>query len=272
MTAIVERNLGDRRVPQEVKDLRKQTWDFHITLGMPVIHKHRWNLRDVRDGEAVLCPLMHGEGSGRQWDPYCFGTGILGGFDDGVITYVTLGDAPIDTIRVSTEGVLTMDRHPQLTAPWIPDMGDGDIIITADFDADLNIIQERERYVLSEVTPVTMRGFQRQVQTVEFKVSQNAQVDLLPYGHEYYTVPIKFDYDSIPPDLFEPQDDLIPEEEVEFNIVYSSKSWVIKIAGSMGTKSFREQSIAIHGAGTTAEHSSVIRINGEDEGTTIILP
>jgi hypothetical protein len=129
--------LGPRSTPQEVRDLRKASFDYHRTYGMPIVHKHKWNAQDVREGRAVRCPFDDiSYDSGSIECPYCFGTGFLGGWDDGAITYITLADTPTDTIRPTSEGLLILETHPAFTAPWTPIMGDGDLIITA----DLNLI------------------------------------------------------------------------------------------------------------------------------------
>lgn len=83
------------------------------------------------------CPL-HNDlyGADVSWDPVCFGTGYVGGYRDAEIVYVSLSDAPIDTIKITPTGLLQFDQHPQLTAPWIPYMEDDDLIIIADFEED----------------------------------------------------------------------------------------------------------------------------------------
>src|SRR4051812_22412692 len=127
--------LGPRSTPQDVRTLRKETFDFHLDKGQPVILKHHWNWKDVREGRAQRCPFhdIDYDGDG-QWDPYCFGTGFLGGWADGVITFVTIGDTQQDTIRILPQGQLLFETHPGFTAPWIPKIGDTDLLITGEFD------------------------------------------------------------------------------------------------------------------------------------------
>lgn len=194
-------SLGPKSTPQEIRDLRKSSWDFHKTYGMPVIHKHKWNARDVSKGYARLCPYhqMPGYESDYSNCPYCFGTGILGGWADGTVAYVTFADTQENRIRIGPQGVLLFDREPQMTAPWLPEMGNGDLLITGDFESDtFDIIEERDRYTMKEVTPVTVRGFQGKVQTVEYRVNQTAMVDRVPDFDRLYEVPIIFDYGSLP--------------------------------------------------------------------------
>src|SRR4051812_25266272 len=130
---LASRTLGDSRTPPEVKELRSASFELHNELGFPVIHKHRWNEQDLREGRVQQCPL-HDDlyDSDLSFDDVCFGTGYVGGFSDPTIVFVTLQDAKTDTIQINSAGVLIMDQHPQLTAPWIPEMGDGDIVILTD--------------------------------------------------------------------------------------------------------------------------------------------
>jgi len=195
-------DLGPRSTPQEIKDVRQSAYDFHFTYGMPVIHKHRWTLRDVKKGLARMCPY-HAENSaysqGLEGCPYCFGTGILGGWADGILVTVTFSDVVEDRIKVGPQGILTFDRQPELVAPWIPDMGNGDMIITLDLSADgVQIEDTLDRFILKDVTPITVRGFQKKVQTVEYKVRQQSMIDRVPDGDVYYDVPIVFDYGNLP--------------------------------------------------------------------------
>lgn len=271
-------SLGPRSTPQEVKDLRKAVLDKHLQLGMPVIHKRRWTLKDVRDGHAKICPL-HDDAldSSGQWDNYCFGTGILGGWQDGAITYMTLSDTQEDTIRVGPGGALLFDRHPAFTAPWLPEMGDGDLIITADFDLNTwDILEERERYVLQEVTPKTMRGFQSKVQTKEYRVHQSGQVDKLPYDHEWYRVPIVFDYIGTPiptgPGPGDDPDDYPFPSPTQGR--YTEFSMSVRITGSDPgwITSATERSAKVIGFGNATEHSQGVRVRGTSEGSIIIFP
>lgn len=118
MKTISHRYLGGLDVPQDIRDLRQSSFDFHEELGYPVIFKHRWTLKDFREGLVERCPnhdeLYH---SDPTWDPICFGTGFVGGFKDAEIVYISLSDAPIDSIKITDQGLLTLDQHPQMTAP-----------------------------------------------------------------------------------------------------------------------------------------------------------
>lgn len=266
--------LGPKGIPQDILDLRKSSLDYHLNLGTPVYHKHKWNLRDLREGKVMRCPLNHDEtyGQGRQWDPYCFGTGLLGGFADAVLVFVTLGDTVQDVIQANEQGVLMMQRHPQLSAPWYPEMGDGDIIVTGEFDEEMKFVKEKDRYVLSEVTPTTMRGFPKGARrAIEYKVSQTGQVDLLPYGHQYYNVPLDFDEGNIPPEEFPTDPDQIPPVDVVIGQGFSSFRVGIALAGRYPFESSTERGINVEGLGTSSSHTQGLKLTGKDKGTTVYL-
>lgn len=204
---IVNYNLGPAGTPQEVKDLRESAYDFHNELGSPVMFKHRWNADDAAKGLTWKCPLhdeLYGDRD-AEWDHICFGTGYVGGYADGELIFVTIQDTLETQIKVTQQGILTMDMHPPMEAPWLPKMGDGDLIITVDFDPNSwQVTDEYERYVLRDVTPVTMRGpgWGRSSATTNkrHRISQKSALDKLPVGHPLYEVPFVFDYSQVPDD------------------------------------------------------------------------
>lgn len=265
--------LGPKSTPQEVRDLRASSFDFHKTLGKAVIHKHRWNPQDVRDGKAVVCPFQDiAYDSGHQDCPYCFGTGYLGGWGDAQVTFLTISDARQDQLKVGREGVIYLDQHPGFTAPWVPLLGDGDLIIIADLESDnWDVIQEHERYILQEVTPVTMRGAWKGPQPREYRVNQSGNIDKLPFGHEYYDVPLVFDYASVPeppdiPDGGDPDDYPTPD-----GATLKSAQYGFQIIGRAGNTSELDIGFAIFGGGTETSRGNSFTIVGVDVGTHVIF-
>jgi len=193
--------LSTGPTPKEVKRMRKEIYDYHYVLGRPVVFKHRWNLQDAQNGLCLTCPFLDETYHRDKTDClYCFGTGFLGGFDDGVVVFVTIADAPVDQLRISEAGFVLYDRHPQMIAPWVPDMGDGDLIITADFDKSTwNVLQTHDVFELNNIEPVTVRGtWGQNVDYRLYKLQQKAKIDRIPDTHIFYTVPIDFDYSVIP--------------------------------------------------------------------------
>jgi hypothetical protein len=268
--SIVYNNLGPASVPQEIRDLRRSSLDFHKTLGQSVVHKHKWNEKDVREGRAQHCPFHdNAYPQGREWDPYCFGTGYLGGFGDGVVTYVTLGDTPEDVFRISDQGALLYERHPGLVAPWTPLMGDGDLLFAVELAPNgRDILEIGDRFELREVNPITMRGpnYRNTVHTKPYIVNQEAQVDLLPFGHPLYSVPVVFQYDSVPTNIppdYDPSD-------YPAGTQFSSYETAFRFIGAEEElHSVYEQDFRIGVVGTDTSYESEIRLSGKPGGTHI---
>jgi hypothetical protein len=272
MKVVAYEEVGRSDVPQEIRDLRRSALDFHRRYGEPVIHKHRWTEEDERSGRAQRCPF-HDDSydQDRQWDPYCFGTGYLGGYDDGKILFVTIGDAAVDEFRLTEQGLLIHQDKPGLVAPWFPTLADEDLIIRATFSAQgWEVEDTHERYVLREVTPVTMRGFEPQVQRGrrgEFKVNQEAQIDKIPLGSNLYDVPIVFDYQNVPP-APEPGD--YDPSDYPPGVGFASIDLPIVILGGEGMQTFSvERSIVLAVIGTESTAEREIMISGKAEGVFV---
>jgi hypothetical protein len=254
--------VGPQSTPQDIKDMRRSTFEYQRMYGMPVIHKHRWNLRDMKKGLAKRCPYHYDDTyeQDRARCPYCFGTGFLGGYADGQIVWVTFSDATEDRIRVGAGGILMFEREPQLTAPWIPDIGTGDLIITAEFLDDSFTVDENDlldRFTLKEVKPITIRGYQRKVQTVEFKVQQNSQIERVPDGDILYDVPLIFDYGNLP----EPQPEPVDPVPVQTFTVRS-----LKVVGMNPLTNYAEvmRSLATNAIGTVRSTTVGLAIHGDE--------
>jgi hypothetical protein len=269
---LVHYNLGGAGTPQEVKDLRQSSYDLHDELGYPVVLKHKWNAQDEKEGRARKCPF-HDELYDDSPDncPYCFGTGYVGGFADATIVYVTIQDTPTDVIRLTPQGLLRMDQHPQVTAPWLPELGDGDLLILAEFDpASWDVLDLAERYVLREVNPITVRGpgFGQQSSrtTKRFRISQESSADRLPSGHELYDVPLVFNYDAVPDDPTEPGEPDPPEYGI-----YTSYSIGIRVRGAedaaFQSSTERDVKVAVYGNDISTSHN--VRISGKGGGVII---
>ena len=190
----------DPTAPNDVQQFRKIAVESHKLHGQPVILKSRFTERDVEAGLTVRCPYDHDEvmEQGRQWDPYCFGTGYLGGFADGIITFATLVDAPVDKMKLDKQGAIYIEQDPHFIFPWTPTIGNGDLVITGIFSPNTyDIVELTERYLMDEITPTTLRGhgnYQR-----PFLTQQTATIEKLPLTHELYQVPVVFDYSTLPP-------------------------------------------------------------------------
>jgi len=266
---LVNYNLGPAGTPQEVKDLRKSSYDLHNELGFPVMFKHRWTAKDAANGLTSPCPLHDDLYAGRdsEWDKICFGTGYVGGYADGQVVYVTIQDTQEAQIKIGPTGILTMDMHPALTAPWLPKMADGDLIILVEFDSnEWTVIDEEERYILRDVAPISMRGpgWGRQKGTLLNRqtISQQSALDKLPSTHPLYRVPIVFDYSTVPDD---PTPPFAPEPPGPDQAQQSMVSVVVHMHGIEdttqeqefpGTEVMTQRTVRMFG--TSSEHGSHI--------------
>jgi len=256
-------DLGPAGTPHEVKQLRESSYDLHNQLGEAIIFKHRWNDQDVLDGKTQPCPY-HDElygGRDSEWDNVCFGTGFVGGYSDGVVVFVTIQDAPETQIKITQQGILQLDMHPAMTAPWLPHMGNGDLIITGEFNTgSWTLVDEYERFTLRDVSPITMRGpgWGRQAGSVlkRERISQQSQLDKLPSGHPLYKVPIVFDYSSVPPDVTPPYAPPGTTQYTDFDVL-------VRIHGIEGVPE------VIEGTTTVTQVTSKIGGKSLDPGTII---
>lgn len=259
---------GPSSDPQEIRLLRSTSMEFHETLGQLVIHKHRWNDQDVANGLAQVCPFHDDTYERDPFDLYCFGTGILGGYADGTLTPVTFGDVQEDLFRPNAQGILIHERHPGLTAPWIPDMGDADLIIVVEVNNNGGITEIGDRFELREVNPVTMRGpgFHNTKHMKLFKVNQEAMIDLLPFGHPLYQVPVNFDYNNVP-------DVVPPGVIVPPGYSYAHHEVNVRLFGEDLPPAPPESSLAVNVgvqvAGTTVTQQRGVGIIGAPGGTHI---
>lgn len=188
--------------PQDIKRNRRKVLDYLNRLGQPAVWKHKWTEEDVEKGRAQHCPYCRNVAYRQptQNDPYCFGTGFLGGFDDGVLVWVTLGDTQQDVFKLTREGVLIRDNHPICQAPWNPTMSDGDLLLTVALADDLwSITEVGTRYIVNETTPVNPRGSRSNpANAVLYPISQTFQVDQLQPNHPFAATPILFNSSNLP--------------------------------------------------------------------------
>jgi hypothetical protein len=195
------KGVGDDTVPQDIRKLRQKILDYFTTLGQPVIFKHKWTVDDVTAGKAQFCPYCFNKvfKQPKQTDPYCFGTGFLGGFDAGVIVFVTLGDVARNTFTLTEQGILVQDSHPTCSAPWQPNFSDEDMIITGTLDSNKWDIEGLgQRYILGNVQPVQPRGSKPSLDPTLYQVSQQFQINAIQAEHPLWNVPVDFDYTSLP--------------------------------------------------------------------------
>jgi hypothetical protein len=116
-----------------------------------------------------------------------------------------------------------------------------------------------------------MRGFQKKVQTREYKVHQEGSIDKLPWEDYRYNVPIVFNYANVPdPGSVPPGGD--PDDYPTSAGHYTQVSRTLAIIGiEPGITDSTERAIRIVGLGTTDSVTRGISIVGIDSGTHVIF-
>ena len=190
---------SDGTTPQDLRLMRREVLEYHRAYGMPVVIKHAFKSDDVALGQATRDDTWDDVYSQGSIKGTGHGTGITGGYSDGAFTYITLSDTQIDVQSPDQEG-LYKTLQPSGTAPWVPLIQDGDMIIlvaVADVSDQVQITSEGDRFIVQSVQPVTLRGYvayQKAVTDYEqglgHMVSQNFQAIRIPPEHPSYQVPL----------------------------------------------------------------------------------
>jgi hypothetical protein len=163
-------------------------------VGTPVLIKRMYTVEDVENGIAMLSPTMdtsvgqstyfqdqlsHGVGyvsvetqPGEWYDPETLELyySVLKpessylpapryrGYGPGLLTYVILPDRPEDVWKLDARGGMIRQQQAKVQLPWWPQAGDSDLLITCRLDQNGLVAETFERYLLKQVTPITMRG------------------------------------------------------------------------------------------------------------------
>lgn len=225
----VIRYLGDAQVPQEILRRRRLSLQTFRRMGTPVLLKRMFTIDDVSSGDAQLSTnydTIYGQST--HDDPFSYGIGYVStetqegewinlegelviadtpeagwtpapkyrGYGPGYLTYAILPDAPEDVFRFSPEGGLLHTQISRTQLPWWPQVGDNDLLIVCEINAQEQIIATKERYQLKQVTPTTMRGLDRfgrrefnaDAAGNRFWVGQSCEVTKVPETDPIYQV------------------------------------------------------------------------------------
>jgi hypothetical protein len=196
----VIRYVGDAGVPQDMLRRRRLSLETMRRMGTPVLIKHMFTIEDVEKGIAepsagydtiykqpihddqlsygvgyVSVETQHGE-----WikpatetesaelvitdspEPEYIPAPKYRGYGPGYLTYAILPDVPEDVYKHTEAGALIKVQQARLQLPWYPHVGDNDLLITLEIGPSEEILQTFERYQLKQVSPITMRGHDRQ--------------------------------------------------------------------------------------------------------------
>ncbi len=164
-------------------------------MGSPVLVKHMYNDRDVKDGIAQVSPNFDDiYGQTRNEDPLSHGIGFVSvekadnewvsptgqlvvsqikpgpthfkapkyrGYGPGHLIYMIQPDVAEDVFKVTESGVLIKIQDATAQAPWYPEINDNDLIINVVLDRNERIIETAERFQAKMTNPTSMRGFDR---------------------------------------------------------------------------------------------------------------
>lgn len=185
------RYVGEAKIPQDVKRLRRQVYDLMRHVGTPVMVKHMYNDDDVKRGLAVRSDNYDDTyGQTRRGDPLSHGVGYVSvetaenewqmpdgtlvyadeqptggspapkyrGFGPGFLIYMIQPDVAQDLFKVNEAGALIKVQNATAQAPWYPEINDNDLIINVEVDGAGNVLDTNERYQAKMSSPVTLRG------------------------------------------------------------------------------------------------------------------
>jgi len=220
--------VGEPHMPQDMLRLRRQVYDAMRHLGSPVLVKHMYNDRDVREGRAIKSPNFDETyGQVRHRDPVSHGVGFVSaetadnewllpdgtieyndtqpadsvpapkyrGFGPSYLIYVIQPDVPEDVFKVGEAGALIKTQNAMAQAPWYPEIGDNDLIINVVIDQAGNILEAQERYQAKQVSKTTIRGYDKrgrresaEIGGNRWTVNQTFQMALIPPDTAYHDV------------------------------------------------------------------------------------
>lgn len=190
------RYFGELSVPRDVNRRRRSVYEMLRRMGTPMLVKHRYNDRDVKEGRATRAvtfddiyeqPRNHEEltyGVGywsvemsedEWWDGQTDvvvksytspgpGYSLLPkyrGYGPGNLTYVIEPDVAQDFYKSTVGGPIFKVQSARAIAPWWPDINDNDLLVNVTVGRDRRIIDTHERFEAKNVNPVSMRGMDR---------------------------------------------------------------------------------------------------------------
>lgn len=189
------KTVGVGNVPPDVARRRRSVEEMMRRMGTPVLIKHRFNDRDVKDGVAMISPVFDTiYEQTRNEDPLSHGVGFVSvelapdewydssgtivksatspgtgwtqapryrGYGQGNLTHIIEPDRAEDFFKATTGGPIFKVQTATVIAPWWPDINDNDLVIQVTVDAGGNVIDTHERFEAKNVSPVTIRGTDR---------------------------------------------------------------------------------------------------------------
>lgn len=178
-----------------------------VQYGERVVVRKVWQWQHERDGLVDRCSECHSgdtssvqerlsgmyKQSGDSRCESCYGVGFEGGFQPEVwVTYALIVDSTEPNIRKGpSKGQVRHDKTRGQYLP-VPRLKSGDLLVRVlEWEEDLvTPAEEDRRYLLSTVTPQTIRTSTRNGRDPNLLVGQISDLESLPSDHHFMEVPV----------------------------------------------------------------------------------
>jgi hypothetical protein len=222
--------LGEANLPRSIRRQRQNNLSAMRRFGTPVIVKHMYNAEDVEDGIAEPSPNFSSiYKQARHNDPISHGVGYVSvekatnewvrtdgtlyvgstpptgaipapkyrGYGPGYLIYAILPDVSEDVFKLTETGAMIRVQQAQVQMGWFPEVNDNDLLIICELDRGENIVRTKERYLLKQTNPASMRGldrYGRRESTEDFGnrfiTDQSFEMTLIPPNDELMNVEV----------------------------------------------------------------------------------
>lgn len=199
----------DLSTPADVRNIRQSVFDYVFRYGQPVVIKRIYNTDDDALSQQKTPPVLLSDSTYddiyAQSSTVGANLGFTFGWNEGVFTYLTLGDGSsmVDDDTPNRPGSYKVFVTPGV-APWEPFIQDGDMIITVRIEmpsptGPITITGTGDRYRVQKVFPVplraeTNRGYMNSetnyVENSDIIVSQNFEAVRIPKADPLYKIEI----------------------------------------------------------------------------------
>lgn len=195
-------NYSDDSLPNDLAIMRKHVWEYLYTFGQPVVITRVYNQDEVTQGTAswdITYDDVYSQGltfSGQD-------LGAGAGFGPSSLTYAVFGDTVIDDQTPNRQGTFKQ-FIPNMVAPWLPIISDGDLIIQVTTElvgSDIQVTGTGDRFQVQQVQPVPLRSLFREysgymesnynyLENTDILTCQNMQAVRIPRSNPLYRVPL----------------------------------------------------------------------------------
>lgn len=194
-------NYNDNSLRNDLAVMRRHVWEYLYTFGQPALISRVYNQDDVTDGVAHWDTTYDDTyGQGLTFSGQDLGAGA--GFGPTYLTYIVFGEAVIDDNTPNRQGAF-MQFLPNMCAPWVPQISDGDLIIQVTLqrlgNGDVEITGTGDRFQVQQVQPIPLRSLYNMynpymernpdyLENTDILVQQNMQAVRIPRTNPLYQV------------------------------------------------------------------------------------